>query len=1044
MSLSDVAIKRPIFATMLNAVLIVFGLFGYSKIGIDQFPDVDFPVVIVQVVYPGADPASVEQKILEPLERGLAGLQQLETMTSSAFPNIGQIALQFKLERDGDKAAQDVRDKMSALLGELPLEAEPPIIQKFDIAGQPIVIMSLTSTTVPFAELSRLADDVTRPALEQVNGVGNVSLIGNRERQIHVNLLRPKMQAFGISPMQVQDAISSQISEIPSGRIESRQDLIRIRTEGTISRADEIARLPINLPSGATIRISDIASVVDTMAREESYAALDGTSTILLSVFKQTGGNTVAVAKGIHEQIEELGTVLPEGVVMNLVKDNSNYIKGLIDAVELDLILGALLAVIIVWVFLYDWRATVISALAIPTSVIGTLAFINYLGFTLNMMTTLALTLSIGILVDDAIVVIENIYRHIRMGKSPMVAAREGTNEIALAVFAITLSIISVFVPVAFMEGIVGRFFYQFGLTVAIAVCISLFVAFTLTPMLSAKILKNDDPGSNGHHHVPRFFMPVDRFLIKMDRTYARFLGLALQHRLITISCGIVVLIISGILLGFVPKAFFPKEDRGEVNIVYEMQEGTAIQAAKTKANDLAAFLGNYPGVKQVVMFLGSGIERKPNIATFELTLVAKDQRTFSQDELILRLREELSKKVQASEHLEVNAEGGGGGKPQPIQVILQGNDFEQLRQFTAEMKNYVETQVEGTADVTTTEPKLSDEIRVVTQPLQAADLGLSTTQIGVALRSMFEGIKIGEILDQGLRYDVQMQVDESFRQNPQDLSGLMLPNNRGVPVDIASVSHVEVVKAPAKIERRGGQKQIMILANFVGQDEGGAVSQIREELQKRIPKGMSFSFDGSSKLFQDAVAAIVTAMVLAILLVYMVLCAQFESFLTPFVIMMSVPLAFSGAFLGLLVTQKTMSIYAMIGLIMLVGLVTKNAILLIDFTWQGMRAGKGVNEALLEAGPIRLRPILMTTAAMIFGMLPIAIGHGTGGEARSPMAICVIGGLISSTLLTLVVIPCIFSVLQGALDKRKGFGAWLGQFVALAKQAAGRFKRSP
>lgn len=1018
MSLSDVSIRRPVFATILNAVIIVFGLFGYSKIGIDQFPNVDFPVVVIQIPYPGADPTSIEQKVLEPLERGLAGVSSLENLNSTAFPNLAQITLQFKLERDGDKAAQDVRDKMATLVGQLPDEVEQPIISKFDVSGQPIVIMTLSSATVSFAEVSRLADDVIRPAIEQVSGVGNINLIGNREREIHINLNRAKMQAFNISPLQVQSAVQTQITEIPSGRIENTTNLIRIRTEGTLSSADEISRLPIALPSGATIRVADIAEVKDTLKREESYATADGTSTILLNVFKQSGGNTVAVAKGVIEKIQSLKSSLPQGVHLAVSKDNAEYIKGLIESVEFDLILGALLAIVIVLIFLHDWRATIISALAIPTSVIGTFAFINYLGFTLNIMTTLGLTLSIGILVDDAIVVVENIYRHLKMGKNPVDAARDGTNEIGMAVFAITLSIISVFVPVAFMDGIVGRFFFQFGITVAVAVCLSLFVAFTLTPMTSSRILKSGGHGEG--HHTPKIFVPFDRALNRLDRSYGSILGWALRRRGITIGLGIVILIFSGIMLKHVPSAFFPKEDRGELQVVYELSEGTSITAMKQNASRIQRFLEKYPGVKQIIMYIGSGAEKKPNLATFEVTLVDKHERSYGQEDMIQRLRKDLNDGKQEGERFEVNAQGGGGGRPQPIQMILQGPDFEKLSTFANQVKDYVAKNVPGATDVSTTEPARADEIRVISNPLLAADLGLSTAQIGTALRSLFEGIKVGEVLTNGLRYDVLVQASERDRSNPSDLSGLSLPNAKGVQIDLSSVAAVETIKAPSKIDRRGGQKQITVLSNFTGQDEAGANRQIEEEVKRTLPPGITYSFEGSSKLQRDAVSAIVSSMVLAILLVYMVLCAQFESYSTPFVIMMSVPLAFSGAFLGLLITRQTMSIYAMIGLIMLVGLVTKNAILLIDFTLQRIREGKGVNEALLEAGPIRLRPILMTTAAMIFGMLPIAIGHGTGGEARAPMAVCVIGGLISSTALTLIVIPCIFSVLQDLIAWRK------------------------
>lgn len=1013
MFLSDVSIKRPVFATMMNLVLVVFGLFAYGKLGIDQFPNVDFPVVVVQTIYPGADPKTIEEKVLEPLEKGLNGIEGLETLSATAYPNLGQVVLQFKLERNGDRAAQDVRDKVSTLASLLPDEAETPTVAKFDIGGAPIFTMTLSSDTVPYAELSTMTEDIVRPALEQVTGVGRVDVAGQREREIQVRLNRARLQSFGLSPGNVSQAIQVQNIDIPSGRVDDSRALLRIKTRGTLSSASEIAQIVIPMPSGQKIRVEDVATVVDTLEDEEGYSTANGKTAITLVLYKQSGGNTVAIADGAREKVEELKKRLPEGVKFEIFQDNSKYIKGSIDSVKFDLVLGAFLAIVIVMLFLHDWRATLISAAAIPTSVIATFAFIDYMGFTLNVMTTLGLTLAIGILVDDAIVVIENIHRHLEMGKSPFQAAKEGTSEIGLAALAITLAITAVFVPVAFMQGIIGRFFYQFGMTVAFSVLVSLFVAFTLTPMMSSRMLKP-------HQHKPRIFQPIESALEWLERSYKALLEKALHFRWATVGIGFAILVLSIVMLRFVPVAFFPKEDRSQFAVNYELPEGTSLQLTKQKVAAVDEYLRSYPGVKDVVMAIGANAERKANLARLDVNLVDPSERSFTQDEMVNRLRDDLNKSFGA-EGTKISvqeASGGGGGRQEPIQLILVGNDFAVLSKFANETKAWMEKNVEGLVDVQTTEPPPVEEVQVITDPLRSADVGLSTAQVGAALRALYEGEKIGEIEDKGSRFDVRMKVEDIDKRSIADVSSISIPNGRGSNISIASVADISVGSALSKVERRGGQRQIMVVSNFKGADLNTAIGQIETHVRRTLPPGVSLQFDGQAKFLKETVGAMLAAIALAILLVFMVLCAQFESYLTPFVIMMSVPLAFSGAFGGLLLAGQTMSIYAMIGLIMLIGLVVKNAILLIDFTLHNMREGKSVYEALVIAGPVRLRPILMTTAAMIGGMIPIAVGHGVGGEARAPMAVSVIGGLISSTVLTLVVVPCIFSLVEGGREK--------------------------
>lgn len=1006
MFLSDVSIRRPVFATILNLVLIVFGIFTYSKLGVELIPSIDFPVITVSVVYPGADPESVEQKIIKPMEKTLNGIEGLDRYSAFAVPSLGQVTMVFKLGVNSQKAAQDVRDKLGLIT--FPDEARTPTIFKLDMGAAPVLTYSL-STSNKEVDLAALAKDRIKPALEQVEGVGSVDIVGLREREFHIKISREKLQAFGISPMQIAQAIQGQSLDVPSGKIENSEQVIRIRTEGVVKGLDEIRQMIIPMRNGQKLRVEDIGTVIDTLAEEESYATYNGDPALVLLVRKQSGGNTVAIAKGARQKVADLKSGLPKGTELNLARDSSVYIESSLDSVKIDLVLGALLAVIIVFFFLHDWRATLISAMAIPTAVIGTISFMYSFGFTLNMITSLALTLSIGILVDDAIVVIENIYRRLQLGDTPWEAARKGTAEIGLAALAITLSIVSVFGPVAYMEGIIGRFFYSFGVTIAVAVLLSLFVAFTLTPMLGSRLLKE------GHGEPPSFLKPIARGLKAVDDFYRAALQITLAHRWKVVFTGIGVLVITMALFRLLPVSFFPKEDQSELSLNYKMREGTSLAAAKREMIKVDDWMRRkVPGIASTIMTIGSNQEKKANQTNFSIKLVPKQKRSFSQTEMSLYLREALTKKfVKPGESIEVSEAGMGGGGQKAIQLILMGNDYNKLFSMGRELREELAKQP-GVVDANTSEPPLTDEFRLVVDPTRAADLGMNTAQIGTAVRSLYEGIKVGVLDDKGLEYDIRLKMDSAGTENVESLAGLSIPNSMGIPIPLANVATLTKAPAPSKIERFSGMRSLTISANYTGKDLQKVTKFLEKETRSRIPADMTFSTEGQGRMMMESLLAFVKTLLLAVVLVYMVLAAQFESYLTPFVIMLSVTLSFVGAILGLLLMGREFSMFSMIGILLLVGIVTKNAILLIDFTLQRMRSGMNVHDALLDAGPTRLRPILMTTFAMIFGMIPIAIGHGEGGEARAPMAVAVIGGLITSTILTLIVIPSVFSLFQG------------------------------
>lgn len=1021
MILSEVSIKRPVFATMLNLVLIVFGLFSLPRLAVDQYPDVDFPVVTVSVVYPGADPSSVEQRILKPIEDAVNGISGLDRLSSTAYPSLAQVVLQFRLEKNTDQAAQETRDKVFAAVANLPAEAKTPVVQKFNIGGAPILSFALTGDGLDYGRLSKLAKDVVLPALERVPGVAQIQTAGIREREVQIYVDRDRLASFGLTPADIISSVQQENLDVPAGKVQNNKNFWTLRVNNRQDNGVNVAALPVVGASQAGLRISDVAQVKDTIAEETTASFVDQRPTILLSVQKQAGTSTTTVANDSFQAVAKLAKLLPTGVKLVNVADNSKYIKGSIDSVKLDLVLGAFLATLIVLIFLRDWRITLISAVALPTAVIATFAFLDYMHFSLNMMSTLGLSLSIGILIDDAIIVIENIARHLGMGKSGAQAAQDATKEIGLAVFATTLTIGAVFVPVAFMEGIIGRFFYQFGLTVAFAVAVSLFVAFTLTPMLSARYLKGHGPEHGGHGHghghgpLARLSARIGSVLDGIDSAYKKTLVWCLHHRWTTIGFGFLTFVLSAVLLKFVPVAFFPKEDKAEFNVNYELAEGTTIEETKRQAQVLMQTIKAYPGVDRIVTAIAATADRKPNKSVLDVILVPKEQRTYTQFQLMDRIRAEIVPKFAVNnarvDITEVG--GGGGGRAQPIQLIFKSDDYEKLLAFSDRVAEFLKGSVAGTVDVTTTKPKVQHEYRIVVDPMRAADLGVSVAQVGQITRALFEGDKVSEIDDKGSSYDVRLRIADKDRMSAEDLAGVTIMSRRGQQVTLGSVARIIASDAPSAVDRFNGQRQVTVLSNFTGKDLNGAMKQIEGFVAANMPVEITMDLAGQADIMKTSIQAMLKALALAVLLVFMILCAQYERYLAPLIIMGALPLSFTGAFGSLLITGQVMSIFTMIGIILLMGIVTKNGILLVDFTMQRIREGLDVDAALLEAGPIRLRPILMTTFAAGGGMIPIAIGHGAGGEARSPMGVAVIGGLLMSTLLTLVVIPCAFSLVE-------------------------------
>jgi HAE1 family hydrophobic/amphiphilic exporter-1 len=1012
--LADVSIKRPVLATVMVGTLVVFGMTSYPQIGVDLFPNIEFPVATVVAVYPGADPETIETKVLEKLEEAVGSVAGIDFMQATAQENVGTVVIQFVLERNAAEAVQDIRDAVAAIQADLPPDLDPPIIQKLDIGAAPIMTLAVGGDLPP-RELTALAKDVVKAKLQTLSGVGSVELVGESEREVHVWLDPGALEEYHLAAGDVLQALQAQNVEIPGGRLNAPGVEWSVKTRGQVKSADELGDIIITSAAGAPIRISDVARIEDGQEELRSVATLNGQSAIGLTVRKSSGSNTVEVAERVHEAVRELQKQVPAGVTISTPLDNSTFIEASIGSVRFDLAFGALLAVIIILFFLHDWRATLVSALALPASVIATFAFINAMGFTFNNMTMLALTLSIGMLIDDAIVVIENIHRHLEMGKEPKQAAREATAEIGLAVMATTAAIIAVFLPVAVMKGIVGRFFLQFGLTVVFAVAVSLFVAFTITPAYAARILRRDD--EKRKNPLAR---AIEWFLGGIERAYRATLGAALRHPVITMVVATGIFIGSMSLAAQLKGEFLPPEDRGEFVVRVELPQGTDLPTTRAYIAELGEQIRAVPGIASTFTSIGGGTQGEVHTGLIQVNSVPKQERSFTQTNVMAFVRGMVKARTDATISVEkVDAFGGGGAfKQTEVQYNIRGNDLKQLEATAQEMLAAMR-ESGGYVDLDTSFRGGKPEVQVAIDRNRAADLGVPVALLAMTIRTYFAGEKATELLTREGRWDVRVRLDAEYRSDPMEILGLTVRSTTtGQLVPLSQLVEVHTGTGAGKITRQNRQRQVTVYANLQGKTLGEATAEITSLAAKIVPAEMDHDFAGMAKVMGESFGYMGQALILAILLVYLILAAQFESFLHPLTIMFSLPFAVTGAFGALLIADMSLNIFTFIGFIMLMGLVTKNAILLVDYTNTLRERGMNRRDALLAAGPVRLRPILMTTAAMIFGMIPVAISQEIGAEQRAPMAVAVIGGLITSTVLTLVVVPVVYDL----FDRMKDF----------------------
>lgn len=1044
MFLSETSIRRPVFTTMVTLALMTLGLLGAHHLGVDLFPDVSFPIVTVTTSYPGAGPEEVEQLVTKPIEEQISAVNGVDEVRSTSRDSISTVVVQFKLEADIKMAATDVRDKVAAIRAALPKDVKEPVIQRVDPTALPVLTYALSSRR-DSAETRRLAEDVIKPRLEAVEGVAAVKVQGGLEREIHVFLDRGGLEALGLSLAGLAQQLGGEGSDLPAGRVTTGKSELNVKTLGRFRSVDELRAMVVaTSPTGAQVRLSDVARVEDGYKESRVRARLDGQDAVVLEVQKQGGANTVRIADAVYQAVASSREALPPDIKILKAIDASTYIRRNVADVTEAIVLGGAMAILVIFLFMLDWRSTLISALALPTSVVATFFAMWWMGFTFNMMTLLALSLAIGLLIDDAVVVRENIYRHMERGEDPISAARRGTAEIGLAVMATTFTIVAVFVPVAFMGGIVGRFFRQFGLTVTAAVLVSLFVSFTLDPMLSARVVRPILPGHRDRLAAGRLTGRIVRLQDRLDAGYRRLIGWSLRHRARVVGVALVLLALSLVLTRFMGTAFMTPEDRGEFEVKLEMPAGISIDEMDRVTRRAEGLLQQNAQIRSLYTVVGAGDEA--NRSSIRVYATPKRQRSASQWDIQDDLRRRLAAVPALRSTLGDIDFMEGAAHELPITLYVRGEDYGRIQQGARAALEVVKG-VRGVKDADLSFRAGRPETNIRVDRPRAADLGVSVGTVAQTARLALEGEVVAKYRQGDRDYDVRLQLAPEDRSSLGTVRELLLPatgrrlgagSNGGARlVRLADLADLVAGSGPATIERLDRQRQITVSANVEGRSLGDVIRDLQAGLARLERPGIRFVLGGQARDMAESFQATLLALLVAVVFIYFVLASQFESFVHPFTIMAALPLALVGALLLLFLTGHPLSMAAMIGIILLMGLVTKNAILLVDKTNELRVQGKGMIEALLEAGPARLRPILMTSAAMVLGMLPTALTRAEGSEFRAPMAIAVIGGVVVSTFLTLVVVPVVYTFMDAFTLKRRS-AATRDPFRQAAESGAG------
>jgi multidrug efflux pump len=1015
-SLWGLCIRRPVLATVMTLALVLFGAIGYVRLPVRELPDVEFPVVSVVTVLPGASPEVMEKEVTEVLEEEINTIEGIKTLTSASSEQVSTITIEFDLDRDIDTAAQDVRDKIARVRDDLPDDTEEPVVSKIDLDARAIMWLSLNSATADLRTLSDYADRVVKERLQRLAGVGSIIIGGEKRLAVRIRLDAARLAAYRLTVEDVTGALRRENVEIPSGRIESEQREFVVQTESQFDTPESFGELIVAYREDAPVRLKQLGRAEAGDENERSLGRFNLRPTISLGVLKQSAANTVEVARAVRAEAAAIQPRLPPGYQLTVAYDSALFIEDSVRDVQHTLVIAGVLVVLVIFLFLHTPRSAVIPALAIPSSILATFGAMYWLDFTLNNLTLLALTLVIGVVVDDAIIVLENVHRHLEDGEDRMTAASVGTNEIAFAALAATLTLVAVFLPVAFISGVIGRFFYEFGVSVAVSVLVSLFVALTLTPMLCSRLLDVDEPRG--------VFRVFERNLARLAAAYRRVLERALDHRTTVVAVAIASVVGSGGLYALLGKEFVPPEDRSGFMIVLETPEGSTLEHHDRLQRRIEEILHATPEIRAASSFIGlsQGGPGAVNQGAIFTRLYRPDERARGQDEVIAELRRRFARVPGIRASIVAFSGLPTGQRGKPFQFVVQHPEFPALRQAEAALVARLR-RVPGFTDVDSNLRLNKPEVRVRIDRDKAASLGVSSSDVANTLRVLLGGASVTDFKRGNERYDVIVQLAAADRVAPAQLGQLYVRTRGGGLVQLANLLQVEEGVGPSSLNHYNRRRSVIVDANLVDTPLGTALDEARRIAREILPPGASTEQAGESRDFAESFSSLTFAFALAVVAVYLVLAAQFESFVHPFTILLTLPLALLGAFASLALFGMTMNIYSFIGLVMLIGLVTKNSILLVDCANRLREDGRPLRDAVVQAGALRLRPILMTAISTLFGVLPVALGLGAGAEGRRPLGVAVAGGLIVSTLLTLVVIPVVYTLLDEALVVLRGRG---------------------
>jgi HAE1 family hydrophobic/amphiphilic exporter-1 len=1044
---TQISLRNPVFATMVMVAFVVLGLFSFQRLKVDQFPNIDFPVVVITTEYPGASPGIVESEVTKKVEEAVNAIAGVNTLTSRSYEGQSVGIIEFQLHIDGRKAAEDVREKIAILRPTFRDDVKEPRVLRFDPAARSIwsvaVIPESVNGKAPSAvELTTWAEQTLKKRMENVRGVGSVTLVGGTRRAVNIDLDPAAMEALGVTADQVVAAVRSENQDLPVGTLKDAERDRVVQVLGRLQNPQDFEQIIVARRGGSPVRLGQVARISDATQEVESLALYNGQRTLLLQVQKAQDENTIAVTDGLKQVVEAMQAQLPPGVKLEPIADGSRPIRVSVDNVRRTLIEGAILTVLIVFLFLNSWRSTVITGLTLPIALVGTFFFMSLFGFTINMITLMALTLSVGLLIDDAIVVRENIVRHVQMGKTPYQASLDGTQEIGLAVLATTLSIVAVFLPIGFMGGIIGKFFHEFGITMVAAVLISMFVSFTLDPMLSS-VWHDPEIEKHGRHAAPvslydktigRVTGWFDRVQDDLADAYQGALRWSLRHKLATMGLALGVFGGSLAMLPLLGTEFVPKADFSETQVSFHTPVGSSLQATEAKTRQVEAILREFPEVKYTLSTINTGNAQGKMYANVYVRLVDRKDRSLNADAMAAKLRERL-RRVPGITVTHAGLLDPVGGNKQ-IEFSLQGDDLNELARLNALVLDRIRG-IPGLVDLDSSLKPDKPTVDVVLRRDIASDAGLNAAAVAGSLRTLVAGQTVGNwrAVD-GESYDVNVRLAPEQRERSADLAALPFVVGQNADgsarvVRLGQVAEVIEGTGPNQINRRNLNREVAINANVFGRSAGEVSTDIKQVLDTiSLPPGYRAEFGGSTKNMQESFGYAVSALAMAVIFIYMILASQFQSFLQPLALMTSLPLTLIGVALALLMFGSTMSMFSVIGIVLLMGLATKNAILLVDFA---IRARAGLDgaapldreSALLLAAKVRLRPILMTTLAMVFGMVPLAFALTEGSEQRAPMGQAVIGGVITSSILTLVVVPVVYCYMD---DLASGFKRLLGQ----------------